>query len=122
MRGWGLRAVWARLAGRRKRGAGEAAAGRPPAVPIEQSVTPNFLICLETGTRQVALKRHLRQTLRMTPEEYRARWGLPAEYPMVAESYGSRRKSVQNMLAARKSGLAGGAVGSFQEQFRPVIE
>jgi len=66
-----------------------------PAVRIEESVTPNFLVCLETGSRQVLLKRHLRETLRMTPEEYRDRWGLPPEYPMVAESYQRRRKAVR---------------------------
>lgn len=66
-----------------------------PAVRIEDSVTPNFLICLETGSRQVLLKRHLRETLRMTPQEYRDRWGLPPEYPMVAESYQRRRKAVR---------------------------
>lgn len=66
-----------------------------PAVRIEDSVTPNFLICLETGSRQVLLKRHLKETLRMTPEEYRDRWGLPPEYPMVAESYKRRRKAVR---------------------------
>lgn len=66
-----------------------------PAVRIEESVTPNFLVCLETGSRQVLLKRHLRETLRMTPEEYRDRWGLPPEYPMVAESYQRRRQAVR---------------------------
>lgn len=66
-----------------------------PAVRIEDSVTPNFLICLETGSRQVLLTRHLRETLRMTPQEYRDRWGLPPEYPMVAESYQRRRKAVR---------------------------
>ena len=66
-----------------------------PAVRIEDSVTPNFLICLETGSRQVLLRRHLRETLRMTPQEYRDRWGLPPEYPMVAESYQRRRKAVR---------------------------
>ncbi|WP_084658542.1 MucR family transcriptional regulator [Pseudooceanicola batsensis] len=63
-----------------------------PAVRIEDSVTPNFLVCLETGSRQVLLRRHLRETLRMTPEEYRDRWGLPPEYPMVAANY-LRRKA-----------------------------
>ena len=62
-----------------------------PAVPISESVTPNFLICLETGTRQVMLRRHLRHTLRMTPEEYRRKWGLPPDYPMIASEYVRRR-------------------------------
>ncbi|MEC7297118.1 MAG: MucR family transcriptional regulator [Pseudomonadota bacterium] len=66
-----------------------------PAVRIEDSVTPNFLVCLETGSRQVLLRRHLRETLRMTPEEYRDRWGLPPEYPMVAANYLARRAAAQ---------------------------
>lgn len=66
-----------------------------PAVRIEDSVTPNFLVCLETGSRQVLLRRHLRETLRMTPEEYRDRWGLPPEYPMIAANYLRRRSAVR---------------------------
>ncbi|WP_407496418.1 MucR family transcriptional regulator [Pseudooceanicola sp. MF1-13] len=68
-----------------------------PAVRIEDSVTPNFLVCLETGSRQVLLKRHLRETLRMTPEEYRDRWGLPPEYPMVAANYKMRRAAAKRV-------------------------
>ena len=122
----GIRACVARLAGctRRLFGSRVAAlpAGRVPAVPIEQSVTPNFLICLETGTRQVALRRHLVQTLRMSPEQYRARWGLPPEYPMVAAAYAIRRKSVQNLPLTRKHGLGTAVVEIFQELFRPASE
>ncbi|WP_081979689.1 MucR family transcriptional regulator [Pseudooceanicola atlanticus] len=66
-----------------------------PAVRVEDSVTPNFLVCLETGSRQVLLRRHLRETLRMTPDEYRDRWGLPPEYPMVAANYLRRKTTVQ---------------------------
>lgn len=69
--------------------------GLRPAVRIEDSVTPNFLVCLETGSRQVLLRRHLRETLRMTPEEYRDRWGLPPEYPMVAANYQARKADAQ---------------------------
>lgn len=79
-------------------------ARRPvPAVPIADSVTPNYLICLETGRKLVALRRHLQQTLRLTPEEYRARWGLPPDYPMVAPSYTERRSEF-----AKKIGLGKG--------------
>ena len=60
---------------------------RRPAVPIETSVTPDYIICLETGTRLVLLRRHLRERLQLTPEQYRARWGLPPEYPMAAPNY-----------------------------------
>ncbi|SFP66043.1 MucR family transcriptional regulator [Tranquillimonas alkanivorans] len=65
-----------------------------PAVPIEESVHRSFLVCLETGTRLVLLRRHLQERLRMTPEEYRAKWGLPPEYPMVAAAYRQRRGQV----------------------------
>lgn len=97
-------------------------AGRVPAVPIEQSVTPNFLICLETGSRQVLLARHLRQTLQMSPQQYRHRWGLPPEYPMVAASYGDRRNSVQFLPPARKHGLWRAFVAMCQELKLPVDE
>ncbi len=63
-----------------------------PAVPIEQSVQRNFLVCLETGTRIVALKRHLAKRLCMSPEEYRRKWGLPDDYPMVARNYAAQRR------------------------------
>lgn len=62
-----------------------------PMVPVEKSVTRNFLVCLETGARLVMLRRHLRENLQMTPEEYREKWGLPPEYPMVAAVYRQRR-------------------------------
>jgi hypothetical protein len=91
-------------------------------VPIDQSVTPNFLICLETGSRQVALKRHLRLRLQMSPGEYRSRWGLPPEYPMVAASYGDRRNSVQYLASPRKHGLWRAIVTMFQELNSPVVD
>ena len=62
-----------------------------PAVPIKKSVTPEFIICLEDGKQLKMLKRHLRTTYDMTPEEYRAKWGLPASYPMVAPNYAKQR-------------------------------
>jgi len=74
-----------------------------PAVPIEDSVTPNFLICLETGTRQILLRRHLREHLRMSPDEYREKWGLPRDYPMAAASYLHRRNKVVNMHQRKHS-------------------
>jgi predicted transcriptional regulator len=74
-----------------------------PAVPIEDSVTPNFLICLETGTRQILLRRHLRERLRMSPDEYRQKWGLPRDYPMAAASYLQRRDKIVNMHQPKHS-------------------
>jgi predicted transcriptional regulator len=62
-----------------------------PAIPIRRSVTPDFIICLEDGKKLKMLKRHLRTTYGMTPDEYRAKWGLPADYPMVAPNYAKQR-------------------------------
>jgi predicted transcriptional regulator len=67
---------------------------RDPAVPIERSITPDYLICLEDGRRLKTLKRHLRAAYGLTPEAYRARWGLPPDYPMVAPGYARRRSSL----------------------------
>lgn len=67
-------------------------ADRPqPAVPIKRSITPDYLICLEDGKKLKMLKRHLKTAYNMTPEEYRERWGLSADYPMVAPNYAARR-------------------------------
>lgn len=62
-----------------------------PAVPIKKSITDDFIICLEDGKKLKMLKRHLKTAYNMTPEEYRERWGLPADYPMVAPSYAQKR-------------------------------
>jgi predicted transcriptional regulator len=71
-----------------------------PAVPIKRSVTPDFVICLEDGKKMKMLKRHLRTDHNLTPAEYRARWGLPADYPVVAPSYAKMRSAF-----AKKIGL-----------------
>ena len=74
---------------------GTAAPERPqPAVPIRKSITPDFLICLEDGRKFKSLKRHLRTKYDMSPEEYRAKWGLPKDYPMVAPSYAAARSEL----------------------------
>lgn len=75
-----------------------------PAVPIRKSVTPEFIVCLEDGKKLKMLKRHLRSTYNMSPEEYRSRWGLPADYPMVAPNYAAQRSEF-----AKKIGLGRGA-------------
>ena len=71
-----------------------------PAVPIKKSVTNDYLICLEDGRQLKMLKRHLKTAYDMTPEDYRARWGLPSDYPMVAPSYAAKRQEL-----AKKIGL-----------------
>jgi predicted transcriptional regulator len=74
-----------------------------PAVPIRKSVTPEYLICLEDGKKLKMLKRHLRSTYNLTPEEYRAKWGLTQDYPMVAPKYAAQRSEF-----AKKIGLGRG--------------
>ena len=71
-----------------------------PAVPIKKSVTPDYIVCLEDGKKFKSLKRHLRTAYGMTPEEYRVKWGLAADYPMVAPNYAASRSEL-----AKKMGL-----------------
>jgi predicted transcriptional regulator len=79
----------------------EAPAQRPqPAVPIRKSIFPDYIVCLEDGKKLKMLKRHLKTSYDMTPEEYRERWGLPADYPMVAPNYAEQRRDL-----AKKIGL-----------------
>lgn len=65
-----------------------------PAVSVRKSVTPGYIICLEDGKKLKMLKRHLRTTYDMTPEDYRAKWGLPPDYPMVAPDYAAERSAM----------------------------
>jgi predicted transcriptional regulator len=71
-----------------------------PAVPVRRSVTPDYIVCLEDGKKFKSLKRHLRTQYDMTPEQYREKWGLPADYPMVAPNYAAARSAL-----AKKMGL-----------------
>jgi predicted transcriptional regulator len=75
-----------------------------PAVPVRKSITPDYLICLEDGKKLKMLKRHLRSTYNMTPDEYRGKWGLAPDYPMVAPNYAEQRSAF-----AKKIGLGRGA-------------
>ena len=73
-------------------GTAEVVPERPqPAVPIKRSVMPDYIVCLEDGKKLKMLKRHLKTAFNMTPEEYRERWDLPPDYPMVAPNYASQR-------------------------------
>lgn len=71
-----------------------------PAVSVRSSVKPDYIVCLEDGKKMKMLKRYLRTNYNMSPEEYRARWGLPADYPMVAPKYAETRRDL-----AKKIGL-----------------
>ncbi len=81
---------------------GQAAEPEPeklqPAVPIKRSITPDFLICLEDGKKLKMLKRHLKTAYNMTPAEYRDRWGLPPDYPMVAPNYARQRSRLAKQI------------------------
>lgn len=77
---------------------------RRPALSIDKSVSDNFLVCLDTGTRHVALRRHLKEVLGLTPAEYRRRWGLPEDYPMVARNYLKQRNKWINRRDAEPAG------------------
>ncbi|MDX8437920.1 MULTISPECIES: MucR family transcriptional regulator [Mesorhizobium] len=88
--------------------AGGGAAEKPealtPAVPIRKSVTPDYIISLEDGKKFKSLKRHLSVHYGLTPDEYRAKWGLPADYPMVAPNYAAARSSLaKSMGLGRKA-------------------
>lgn len=75
-----------------------------PAVPVRRSVTPDYLICLEDGKRLKMLKRHLRTTYGLSPDDYRAKWGLPADYPMVAPNYAQQRSEFAKKIGLGKVG------------------
>jgi predicted transcriptional regulator len=80
-----------------------------PAVPVKQSIKPDFIVCLEDGKKLKMLKRHLMTAYNMTPSQYRARWGLPPDYPMVAPSYAKVRSSLAKKIGlGRKPGASPG--------------
>lgn len=69
-----------------------------PAVPVKKSITPEYIVCLEDGKRFKSLKRHLRTKYNMTPDEYRQKWNLPHDYPMVAPSYAKARSELAKRM------------------------
>ncbi len=73
-----------------------------PAVPIRKSITPDYLICLEDGQQLKMLKRYLRTNYNMTPEEYREKWNLPPDYPMVAPNYAKKRSEFAKSIGLGK--------------------
>ena len=103
-------------------GTGRAAAPQPvaqealqPAVPIKKSIQPDYIVCLEDGRTFKSLKRHLRAKYDMSPEQYRAKWGLPPDYPMVAPNYAAQRSAL-----AKSIGL--GRVGDRSEVPQPTAK
>jgi len=77
---------------------GTLAGGQQPAVPIDQSVTDEYLVCLEDGKQFKSLKRHLRTKYELTPEQYREKWCLPYDYPMVAPAYARQRSELAKQM------------------------
>ncbi len=78
---------------------------RKPAVSVRRSVLPDFIVCLEDGRKMKMLKRHLRTAYNLSPDEYRSRWGLPLDYPMVAPNYAKRRSEFAKKIGlGRKAG------------------
>jgi predicted transcriptional regulator len=81
-----------------------------PAVSVKKSITPDYIVCLEDGKKLKMLKRHLKTAYNMTPEDYRERWSLPADYPMVAPNYAKQRSRLAKEIGlgtrARKAGAA----------------
>jgi predicted transcriptional regulator len=95
-----LKNIHSTLAGLLGGAVGEATTSSKPAVPVKKSIGDDFIICLEDGKKLKMLKRYLRSNYDMSPEEYRAKWGLPADYPMVAPAYARQRSEF-----AKKIGL-----------------
>lgn len=79
-------------------------APKEPAVPVKRSITPDFLICLEDGRKLKSLKRHLRTKYNMSPEDYRAKWGLAKDYPMVAPNYARARSDLAKQMGLGQGG------------------
>jgi predicted transcriptional regulator len=69
-----------------------------PAISVKKSITPEFIVCLEDGKKFKSLKRHLRTQYNMTPEQYREKWGLSADYPMVAPNYAAARSQLAKQM------------------------
>ena len=99
-----IRSVHKALAG--VGGASEVAAeaAKEPAVSIRRSITPDYLICLEDGRKFKSLKRHLRTKYDLSPEQYRARWDLPKDYPMVAPNYAQARSDLAKQMGLGQGG------------------
>lgn len=99
-----IKSIHATLGGLAGASANDIAATQKPAVAIKKSVTPEYIVCLEDGKKLKMLKRYLRSRHGLSPEEYRAKWGLPADYPMVAPNYAKQRSAF-----AKEIGLGKGA-------------
>jgi len=98
-----IKSVHATLGGLTTGGVLEAPTAQKPAVAVKKSVTPEYIVCLEDGKKLKMLKRYLRSRYSMTPDEYRAKWGLPADYPMVAPNYAAQRSEFAKKIGLGRS-------------------
>lgn len=98
-----IRSVFETLTGLENQQAAEEKVQQKPAVPIRRSVRPDHIICLEDGKKLKMLKRYLRTTYDMTPEQYRAKWDLPPDYPMVAPNYAAQRSEFAKKIGLGKT-------------------
>ena len=100
-----INTVHATLALLGKNGGEKGMEASKPAVSVRKSITPDYIICLEDGKKLKMLKRHLRTNYNLTPEEYRSKWGLPTDYPMVAPNYAKKRSEFAKKIGlGRKTG------------------
>jgi len=95
--------VYNSLAEVQSEGAGGLISDQKPAISVRRSITPDFIICLEDGKKLKMLKRYLRTNYNMTPEEYRAKWNLPHDYPVVAPNYAKQRSEFAKNIGLGRS-------------------
>jgi predicted transcriptional regulator len=99
-----IRSVHAALEGLGEEAAPGEVQSQEPAVPVKRSITPDYLICLEDGRKFKSLKRHLRSKYDMSPEQYRSKWGLALDYPMVAPNYAKARSQLAKQMGLGQGG------------------
>lgn len=102
-----IRSVHATLGGLSGGQSGEIATSQKPAIPLKKSITPEYLICLEDGKKLKMLKRYLRSRYGLSPDQYRTKWGLPSDYPMVASNYAAQRSEFAKKIGLGKPATKG---------------
>jgi len=103
-----IRSVHATLGGLSGLSVADGVTSQKPSVPIKKSITPEYLICLEDGKKLKMLKRYLRSRYSLSPDQYRTKWGLPADYPMVASNYAAQRSEFAKRIGLGRSAPAKG--------------
>ena len=101
-----IKSVHAALGGLSGGTSADMATSQKPAVTVKKSITPEYIICLEDGKKLKMLKRYLRSRYNLSPEEYRAKWGLPPDYPMVAPNYAAQRSEFAKKIGLGRSSPA----------------